>query len=348
MGCGASKNVNPDNTNNTNKPQDNQTTAKKEILESKVKKAPKEKINTNTNKNVDTKNSNQIINKNLCKPKIEIKNSDSTTIIQTEFEPATIVNNTTESSKKSMIEKNPRLPTSSNEKIVENLSSPQEKSEIPPSKNELAVPPTMKNFEKSSSSIQIDNNVDFTVIKMEKNDDTNSKASSKKKEKKQNKNKNKINDDLEIQNVDEEQLEGNLLLAQKPLDFKADYYNMNQELTNKNSNNDDNSVDRKTEEDEDDEDDPNEPKVITNSFFTENENPTSKKKNKFFRSNSKAKKKNDIVVIKSNSLVNSQHNSTNSLDCDINEMSKHGKPNRNNNSMNNNDENISTHPFSVI
>jgi len=137
-----------------------------------------------------------------------------------------------------------------------------------------------KKFEKSTSSIQIDNIVDFTIIKGDgvknknkKDKDSNSKSSSISSKRKRNKNK-IINDDLEILNVDDtEQSEENILKAQKPLGYEGDYYTMNQELPNTEKN--DQSPEKKTEEEEDydeNEEDPNEPKIITNSFFTESTN----------------------------------------------------------------------------
>lgn len=222
-----------------------------------------------------------------------------------------------------------------------------------------------KKFEKSTSSIQIDNNVDFTIIKMDKNsnkknndnenDSDSNKSDSKKSSISSKKKRNKtkvVNDDLEILNVDDiEQTEGGTLEAQKPIGYKGDYYTMNQELLNNNKNNFNASIEKQTEDEEFDENenDPNEPKVITNSFFTEDENFKLKKEKKNSNKNDSKNKKNDIVVIKNNALLNSEHNSSTSLECEINDISDHGKINKNNNfNMNTNDDNGNTHPFSVF
>jgi len=231
----------------------------------------------------------------------------------------------------------------------------------PQSPNTLGVN-NSKPFNKSTSSIQIDNNVDFTVIKMDNNkndsketkgNDGNSTSSTEKKGKR---NKNKINEnDLELLNVDDmdtEQTEGHLVTVQKPLGYKGDYYTLNQEPVNGNNNNN-NVLEGQTEpdingEEAEEEDDPNEPTVITNSFFTEDtEKPKlqKKKSSRFFGSS----KKNDLVIIKNNSLSDSQHNSSNSLEFDINDIPEHGKSNKNNNNgIQNTNDNGDIHPFSVL
>jgi len=322
MGCGASK----------NEPQNNQTTEKKEV--SAVTETPVEKIDR-----INCDN-NQINERSLPPSKIEKLSSEFVTIVNTEdqsegFEFSNML--------KKRFSKN-KIPPN-----VQNLSSNENSNNLNPNNGMPS-----KSFDKSNSSIQIDKNVDFTVIKMDnvnnkKDENTNKNILKKEKE------KNKVNDDLEILNVDDiEQTEGNVLLAQKPLGYKGDYYIMNQELMNKNNIKNINKLDEITEGDEsianEDENEIDEPKVIKNSFFTEDENTDEKKKKSgnFFRSNSSNKNnKNDIVVIKNSTLIDSQHNSENALECDINEISDHGKPIRNNNNMSNDDENANTHPFSV-
>ncbi|OUM68177.1 hypothetical protein PIROE2DRAFT_4179 [Piromyces sp. E2] len=341
-------------------------------MKSETIETPIKKINP-TNNDDNTTDNPQIKDRGLqIKQMDNNKNSNSVKIENSKEEPENLEFSKV-FKKKISVNKGPPIikrPSTSNEDIVEEESSsppPQIKSDTLSPTNTLDVTTNKKSFDKSTSSIQIDNNVDFTVIKMNNNnkennnkeEDTTSNNTSKKEKK-----RNKVNDDLEILNVDDiEQTEGNLLSAQKPLGYKGDYYTLNQELTNKNNNTNNNtnnnnnnnlSLEGKTEDyisnENDEEEDPNEPKVITNSFFTEDENFKLKKKtnNKFFRSNSKSKK-NDIVVIKNNSLINSQQNSSNSLECDISDIPDHGKPNRNNNnSMTNNDDNANTHPFSVF
>jgi len=318
MGCGASKDV--DKTNTTKNNQDNNIDNKTEL----------DTIDINS----DTNSTNNKLEKEIqLPPHSKMEESHEIKLI-------------------------PKLT-----KRISNIKPPALTGSLSTSKphtpNTLGVN-NNKPFDKSTSSIQIDNNVDFTVIKMDNNKnesketkDNDGNSTSSTSEKKGKRNKNKINEnDLELLNVDDmdtEQTEVQLVAAQKPLGYKGDYYTINQELMNsKKVLEGQTEPDINGEKEEEEEDDANEPTVITNSFFTEEpEKPKlqKKKSNKFFG----ISKKNDLVIIKNNSLSDSQRNSSNSLEFDINDFPEHGKLNRNNNnSMHNANDNGDTHPFSVL
>jgi len=370
MGCGASKDVNNNSTKNKSKgdtsespgvTETNNTTDTNHTKEGNF--SSKADIVDNTNTNINTNNPNSIV-KNKIEPKegLKIFSKKKSNKIQSDNSRRNII--------KTEVEKPPS-------------SVPIEETDnISPLKSNTLSPHTLeinnKQFDKSTSSIQIDNNVDFTVIKVDQNknnknnnnynnnntqSDSNSSTSSKKEKRR---NKNKVDNDIEIMNVDDiEQIEGHLLRAQKPLGYKGDYYTLNQEISHMNNNklpnhsldnhNTEMNIDMREEEVEEEEEDfegydPNEPRVITNSFFKEDENFKLKKKkpSKIFGINNK-NQKNEVVVIKNNSLGNSKHNSSNSLDCDINDIPDHGKPiKKNSNNMINSNDNGNTHPFSVF
>jgi len=373
MGCGASKNV-----DKTNKSQENNNS---NISETEIEILDKNNYNSviNNNTNNTNNNNNSDNNNNNNNNNNTNNNKPSSSNMKDKTNPIVITNqdnnNNNESNFKSINDKtNKNLQNNPSEiENISNIDIEENKNEneantnkplteegfIEKKKLNLDVSTTMvqqltpKNqFEKSTSSIQIDNNVDFTIIKAEtkkskgKGDNCNdddSKADSKismTSRKKRNKT-NVVNDDLEILNVDDtEQNEGDTLNAQKPIGFKGDYYTMNQEVLDGDNENTDKAEKKQTEDDEYGEDD-EEPQVITNSFFTEDENFKIKKEKKI--------KNNDNKSNKSKELVNSKGNSSTSLECEINDIGAHGKKvTKNDINMETNDNNGNTHPFSVF
>jgi len=215
-----------------------------------------------------------------------------------------------------------------------------------------------KKLDNSISTISIDSNVDFTVIKADSSnnekdiendsDDSRSKRQSSRK----NRNKNKlVVEDIEILNVDDiEQTEEITLKARRPMGYDEDYYIINQELFHTN-NKMNSSTEKQTEGTNYEE---NEPKLITNAFFTESDHLQQKKDKKLKKLSKKDKSKSNdrsSVEEKNNNkaLSNSEKNSSSSMECEINDIIDYGKINKNKNmSVNTNDENGSIHPFSVI